>query len=80
MVSKTRNQLTKNVAGIIGLTAITLELLFDKRLGVTVRSMFFWRGGLLALAIIAPWHIIMYIQHKSEFLNQYIWYAGSSDT
>lgn len=66
--------MVKGAAGIVAPSAIVLALLFEKRLGQAMRSAHFRRGVLLALLIIAPWHVLMYIRHGNAFVDEYIGY------
>ncbi|MBA3438693.1 MAG: glycosyltransferase family 39 protein [Pyrinomonadaceae bacterium] len=64
--------MAKGTAGVIAPAAIGLALLLDRRLAAALRSRHFWQGLLLAFAIVAPWHIIMYMQHGQRFLSEYL--------
>lgn len=64
--------MTKSAAGIFALAAILLTLLFDNRLKTAMRSRHFWFGLGVALLIVLPWHLSMYLQHGQAFINQYI--------
>ena len=66
--------MVKGAGGIIAPFAIVLALLFEKRLNAAVRSKYFWQGLLLALVIVAPWHILMYVWHGRPFIDEYLGY------
>jgi 4-amino-4-deoxy-L-arabinose transferase-like glycosyltransferase len=66
--------MVKGAGGIIAPAAIVLVLAFDKRFGGAIRSRHFWQGVLLALLIIAPWHILMYVWYGRAFIDEYIGY------
>lgn len=66
--------MVKGVAGLVAPGVIGLALLLDKRFIVAVRSRDFWQSLLLAVVIIAPWHIYVFMQHGRDFLAEYIGY------
>lgn len=66
--------MVKGAGGIIGPAAIVLALVFDKRFRAAIGSRHFWQGVLLALLIVTPWHILMYVWYGHAFIDEYIWY------
>jgi len=36
------------------------------------RSLHLWGGGAIALAIVAPWHVLQVMEHGREFLDEYL--------
>jgi polyisoprenoid-binding protein YceI len=66
--------MVKGAAALIIPAAIALELALDKRLVATLRSRYLWLGCLLAIAVVAPWHIMMYLLHGRDFLEEYVGY------
>ncbi|HEX8176468.1 MAG TPA: glycosyltransferase family 39 protein [Pyrinomonadaceae bacterium] len=66
--------MVKGAGGIIAPAAILLALAFDKRFSAAIRLRHFWQGVLLALLIIAPWHILMYVWYGRAFIGEYIGY------
>lgn len=66
--------MVKGAGGIIAPAAIILGLAFDKRFNAAIRSSHFWRGVLLALLIMAPWHILMSVWYGRSFIDEYIGY------
>jgi 4-amino-4-deoxy-L-arabinose transferase-like glycosyltransferase len=66
--------MAKGAGGIIAPAAIILALIFDGCLKAAMQSKHFWLGGLLALLIVAPWHILMYVWYGRAFIDEYIGY------
>lgn len=66
--------LVKGAGGIIAPAAIVLALAFDKRFGAALRSSHFWQSVLLAVLIVAPWHILMWAWYGRAFIDEYIGY------
>jgi 4-amino-4-deoxy-L-arabinose transferase-like glycosyltransferase len=66
--------MVKGAGGIIAPAAIVLALVFDKRFSVAMRSRHFWQGILLALLLVAPWHVLMYVWYGRAFIDEYIGY------
>ena len=66
--------MVKGAGGLIAPAAIVLALAFDKRFGAAIRSKHFWQGVLLALLIVAPWHILMYVWYGRAFIDEYFGY------
>jgi 4-amino-4-deoxy-L-arabinose transferase-like glycosyltransferase len=66
--------MVKGAGGVIAPAAIALALVVDKRVSAAIRSKHFWQGMLLALLIVAPWHVLMYVWYGRTFLDEYIGY------
>ena len=64
----------KGAGGLIAPASVALALALDGRLGAALRAKDFWLGGLLALALVAPWHVLMYAQHGRAFAGEYFGY------
>src|SRR5215213_3069213 len=65
--------MVKGAGGIVGPAVVVLAMLFDKRLA-EFRSRHFWQAVLLALAIVLPWHALMYAWYGRGFINEYLGY------
>lgn len=66
--------MVKGIGGLIAPMVIILSLLLDRNFLATLKSRHFWQGLLLAFILVAPWHIIMYIQHGQTFILEYLGY------
>jgi 4-amino-4-deoxy-L-arabinose transferase-like glycosyltransferase len=66
--------LAKGAGGWVAPVTIFYALLFDKRRFDTLRTRHFWLGILLALVIVAPWHLLMYFKHGQTFVDEYLGY------
>jgi 4-amino-4-deoxy-L-arabinose transferase-like glycosyltransferase len=66
--------MVKGAGGLIAPAAIITAQLFEGRFGAAIRSSHFRRGVLLALLIIAPWHVLMYARHGRAFIDEYVGY------
>ncbi len=66
--------LVKGPAAIIVPAAVFVALLFDRQLVATLRARYFWWGLALAVLIAAPWHVVEYVRHGREFLQEYVGY------
>jgi 4-amino-4-deoxy-L-arabinose transferase-like glycosyltransferase len=66
--------LVKGAGGLVAPIVITLVLWLDRRLAALYRSKGFWLGVFLACVIVAPWHIMMVVQHGRAFLENYVGY------
>jgi 4-amino-4-deoxy-L-arabinose transferase-like glycosyltransferase len=66
--------LTKGAAGLIAPVFILLALMLDQRVKGAIQSRHFWLGFVLAIALVAPWHVIMYAWYGRAFLDEYIGY------
>ncbi len=66
--------LTKGVAGLAAPITITVALLLDRRSVGLFSSRHFWQGFFLSLLIVAPWHLLMYLQHGQKFIDEYFGY------
>ena len=71
--------MVKDFAVVSVLAAIGLALLFDGEL-VSIRSKHFRFSILLGLAIVIPWHALMYFRHGGAFVNEYFYYHVFSRT
>lgn len=61
-------------AALIVILAIGINIILERKLKETIGSKHFWLAILVALAIILPWHIIMYDMHGKAFIDRYILY------
>ena len=66
--------MVKGAGGLIAPAAIVLALVFEKRFGEAIHSGSFRQGILLALLIVAPWHILMHAWYGRPFIDEYIGY------
>jgi len=66
--------LVKGAAGVIAPAVIVSALLLDKRLVAAAQSRHFWQGLLSAIAVVAPWHILMSVKYGWAFIEEYIGY------
>jgi 4-amino-4-deoxy-L-arabinose transferase-like glycosyltransferase len=66
--------MVKGAGGVIAPAAIVLALIVDKRFGASIRSKHFWQAFLLAVLIVAPWHVLMYVWYGRAFIDEYIGY------
>jgi 4-amino-4-deoxy-L-arabinose transferase-like glycosyltransferase len=66
--------LAKGAGGWVAPATIFVALLFDKRRFDTLRTPHFWFGLLLGLAIVLPWHLLMYFKHGQTFADEYLGY------
>jgi 4-amino-4-deoxy-L-arabinose transferase-like glycosyltransferase len=66
--------LVKGAGGWVAPVTIFIALLFDERRFDTLHTQHFWFGLLLALAIVLPWHILMYSKHGQTFASEYFGY------
>lgn len=66
--------MVKGAGGLIAPATILLALTFDKRFMASVQSRHFWLACLLALMIVAPWHIMMYAWYGRAFIDEYLGY------
>lgn len=64
--------LTKSWAAVIAPAATVVLLFVHGSVRAALGSRHFWQGLLLALAIVAPWHILMYVRHGPEFIDEYV--------
>jgi len=47
-------------------------ILLERRNKETLQNKYFWLGILLAIIIVAPWHILIYLQYGKDFFDIYI--------
>jgi 4-amino-4-deoxy-L-arabinose transferase-like glycosyltransferase len=66
--------MVKGAGGVIAPAGIMLALVFDKRFSAAMRSKHFWQGVLLAVLLVAPWHILMCVWYGRAFIDEYIGY------
>lgn len=66
--------MAKGAGGIIAPAAVLLALVADKRVKAALQSRHFWQALLLALLIVAPWHLLMCIRYGRTFIDEYIGY------
>ena len=66
--------LTKGAAGLVVPITIAVALVLDRRSVGLFSSRYFWQGILLSLLIVAPWHLLMYLQHGQKFIDEYVSY------
>jgi 4-amino-4-deoxy-L-arabinose transferase-like glycosyltransferase len=64
--------MVKGVGAIVIPSLITLSILLDRNWLIALRSQIFWHGFLLALLIVAPWHIFMVVKHGMAFIDDYL--------
>ena len=64
----------KGPAILVAPLAITLDWIIQRPKERSIRPRQYLLGGLLFLAIVAPWHIWMILQHGSAFLASYAGY------
>ena len=72
--------MVKDFAVVSALAAIALAVVFDRQLLETINSKHFRFSVLLALAIVIPWHALMYFRHGAAFVNEYFYYHVFSRT
>lgn len=66
--------MTKGAGGMIAPAIILLALVFDRRFVNAIQAREFRLGFLVALLIVAPWHILMLVRHGRAFTDEYIGY------
>jgi 4-amino-4-deoxy-L-arabinose transferase-like glycosyltransferase len=66
--------LVKSWAVLIVLPVVVVSLFLDNNTINHLQSKQFWKGFILAVALILPWHLIMYIYHGDDFINRYLFY------
>ena len=64
--------MVKSVAGLVGIIAIGLTVTLNREIEKTVTSPHFQLGFLIALLIVAPWHLYMYGLYGEQFLDMYL--------
>jgi 4-amino-4-deoxy-L-arabinose transferase-like glycosyltransferase len=60
-------------AGVV-LIAVAIMLLMEKQLRRAFSSRHFWRGVLLSVVLILPWHLAMLYLHGSDFIDRYLFF------
>ncbi|MCX5782182.1 MAG: glycosyltransferase family 39 protein [Elusimicrobia bacterium] len=63
--------MTRQIPGLFVFAVIILAILLLKEFKILLNPHFYF-GLMLAVAVIAPWHIIMYLKYKKAFLDQYL--------
>jgi 4-amino-4-deoxy-L-arabinose transferase-like glycosyltransferase len=66
--------MAKGAAGLVALLVICVCVGITRTFWTTSRSRDFWQGFLLALLIMVPWHVAVYLQNSEAFTNSYIFY------
>jgi 4-amino-4-deoxy-L-arabinose transferase-like glycosyltransferase len=66
--------MVKEAGGSIAPLAIILSLAVDGRFKTAMRPRDFWQACLLALLIVAPWHVLMYMWYGKSFTAEYLGY------
>ena len=69
--------MSKSFAASFALATLALAIVFEGRTRSVLRSKHFWLGALLAVLIVAPWHVLMYLHHGTAFLNAYLFFNAS---
>ena len=62
------------IKGVAALVAplICLAHVLVHREWTALRSIYLWAGGALALLIIAPWHLLQFMEHGDAFIDEYV--------
>ena len=63
--------LTKSAAGVVAPGAVAVAALLDGELRSALRSRAFWGGIAIAIALVVPWHLAMYLMYGRRFLDVY---------
>jgi len=63
----------KNVIALLNLPVFLYYLYLNNRLGI-LKDKYFYLSLTIFLAIVLPWHLIMFFKYKWMFLNDYIGY------
>jgi 4-amino-4-deoxy-L-arabinose transferase-like glycosyltransferase len=64
--------MTKGAAAAIVPAIIGLSVLLDGNLWRLLHSRKFWEGSVIALLIVAPWHVAMHLKYGSSFWQNYL--------
>jgi 4-amino-4-deoxy-L-arabinose transferase-like glycosyltransferase len=64
----------KGAGGLVAPAAVALALALDRRLGASLRSRHFRAGCVIALLIVAPWHVLMLARYGRAFADEYVGY------
>ena len=64
--------MVKGPAGLVAPAVLGVAAIVDRRFASVLRSRWMWMGVAIAVAIIAPWHLLMYQKHGDSFVNAYI--------
>lgn len=67
--------MSKGAAGWVAPVSIALALLLNGSASwASMRSSHFWQGLVLALAVVLPWHLLMYARYGQAFVGEYVGY------
>jgi 4-amino-4-deoxy-L-arabinose transferase-like glycosyltransferase len=69
--------MAKSLAASVGPVTLGLDMVLQGRTRSVLRSKHFWFGFLVALLIIAPWHLLMYMRNGRAFLQAYLFFNAS---
>jgi 4-amino-4-deoxy-L-arabinose transferase-like glycosyltransferase len=64
--------MVKGPAGVVAPAVLMIAAVIDQRFSSAARSKWMWMGVGLAVAIITPWHLLMYYKHGDAFITDYI--------
>lgn len=65
--------MSKNIIALLNLPIFFYYLYLNNSLSI-LKSRYFYYAFILFFAIILPWHLIMFLTHRWDFLNEYIGY------
>jgi 4-amino-4-deoxy-L-arabinose transferase-like glycosyltransferase len=61
----------KGPAALVAPLVCLVHVLVHREWG-PLRSLWLWAGGAIALAIVAPWHVLQLMEHGRAFLDEYV--------
>ena len=61
-------------AVLVVIIAIGINQVLEKEIRATLSNKHFWGALLVALLLILPWHLIMYLTHGQVFIDRYVLY------
>jgi 4-amino-4-deoxy-L-arabinose transferase-like glycosyltransferase len=61
----------KGTAAVVAPLVCLAHLLVHREWG-PFRSLYLWAGGTIALAFIAPWHVLQIVEHGRGFIDEYV--------
>jgi 4-amino-4-deoxy-L-arabinose transferase-like glycosyltransferase len=64
--------MVKGAAGLIAPAVLLVASLIDRRSLPILRSRWFWVAVAVAVLIVLPWHLLMYLQHGGSFVDRYL--------
>jgi 4-amino-4-deoxy-L-arabinose transferase-like glycosyltransferase len=64
--------MTKSTASLIVPAIIAADLLFSNGLRSTIRSIYFYRGIVVGVLVVLPWHLMLYAHYGAAFVNDYM--------